>query len=103
MINLHDGGVFPNTKVYLIHLSNEDGADRHKESRTIHIDSGTDGQYKAGDSWVYATLVIHAAEGDGQRSRPVKGGRVSVSSRHLGRGRALERHPDTDSLSAQCT
>ena len=75
--HLHDGSVLPDAKWQLVHLGNEDGAHGDEERRAVHVDCGANGQHESGDARVHAALVVHAAEGDRQRGRPVEGVRVS--------------------------
>lgn len=70
--------VLPNTERDFIHLSYEDGADGHEQGCSVHVDCGTDGKHEAGDSGIHAAFVVHASEGDRQRSRPAKGNVVSM-------------------------
>lgn len=77
-VNLHNSCVLPNTERDFIHLSYEDGADGHEQSCSVHVNCGADGKHEAGDSGIHAAFVVHASEGDRQRSRPAKGNIVSM-------------------------
>lgn len=79
-----DGYNLTSIKWYAVHLGDEDGCDGLVQSRSVHVNGGTNREHETGDPLVDGQVLFQAAEGDGKGSSTGGGGREGREGDKLG-------------------